>query len=136
MVRIIIYSVVIVIVFFLIAIKWITSQAALYQTELGSQLREEFGFSHGSPYIQSGTDKVEVFTIYPKPNSFMHDVGFSKGDIIVSESITGFYKLLYKSKGKKVSVNTVSGGDGPPLVDREVKTLTFHIPNGTNSKSE
>lgn len=134
--RIILYSLVVVFVFFLIATRWIANQAAFYQTEIGPQLREEFGFNHGSPYIQAGTDKVEVFTIYPKQNGFMHNVGFNEGDIIVSESITGFYKLLYQSKGKKVSVNTLMGGDGPPLDNREVKTLTFHVPNGVNQKSK
>ena len=134
--RIITYSIVLVIAFFLISIRWIASQAELYQRELGTQLREEFRFSHGSPYIQSGRERIEVFTIYPEPNGFMHDAGFNNGDIIISESITGFYKLLYKSKGKKVSVDVVGGGDGPPLVDRDIKTLTFRVPDRINVNGE
>lgn len=116
------------IVLLLILIWWITSQAQLYQSEYGPGLRREFHFNHGSPYIVVEGERKEVFTIYPKLGGLLYEAGFRDGDIIVSESITGFYKLLYHSRGRQASVDVVDGGDGPPLEERELRVITFNIP--------
>ena len=107
---------------------WTVSQALLYQSEYGPELNSELGFIHGSPYVYAGGKTVEVFTIYPIKGGFLDKVGFREGDIITSESITGFYKLLYHSRGKSISVRMVNGGDGPPISKREIKSLTFTVP--------
>ncbi len=122
------------IVLLLILIWWITSQAQLYQSNYGPGLRSEFQFSNGSPYINAGGERKEVFTIYPKPGGLLHNAGFRDGDIIVSESITGFYKLLYHSRGKQVTVEVVDGGDGQPLEERELRLITFEIPAAKQTK--
>lgn len=116
------------IVLLLIVIWWITSQAELYQSKYGPELRREFQFNHGSPYIDVEGERKEVFTIYPKSGSLLYKAGFRDGDIIVSESITGFYKLLYHSRGKQVSVDVVDGGDGQPVEERELRVITINIP--------
>jgi len=107
---------------------WISNQAEIYQGEYGPELRREFGFSTGSPYIRAGEEKIEVFTIHPEKGGFMGKAGFRDGDIVISESFTGFYKLLYNSRGSAVSVKVVKGGDGPPLDQRQTRTLTFIVP--------
>lgn len=94
----------------------------------GPELRSEFGFVSGSPYVRAGEKEVEVFTIHPVKGGYLDKVGFRDGDIVTSDSITGFYKLLYNSRGETVSVQVVKGGDGAPIDQREIKTLTFTIP--------
>lgn len=109
-------------------IKWTANQAKLYQTEYGQLLREELGFTHGSPYVMAGEKKIEVFTIYPKKEKLLHAYVFREGDILISESITGFYKLLFHSKGNKDSIDVVDAGDGLPIKERDMRTLTFKVP--------
>jgi len=106
-------------------IMWIQAEAAKYQTDLGPQIRSAYGFSHGSPYIKTGDYRVEVFTVYPDAGGILERAGFRNGDIVVSENITGFYKLLYQSKAKEVTVTVVDGGDGPPVEQRKTRVVSF-----------
>ena len=113
---------------FLIWAWWTSSQAHLYQSEYGYEIRREFGFTHGSPYVSTGKKEIEVLTIHPVKGGYLDKVGFRDADIVTSESITGFYKLLHKSRGRTISVQVVNGGDGAPIDQRETRTLTFEIP--------
>ena len=107
---------------------WTSSQAHLYQSKYGPELRNEFGFASGSPYVRAGEKEIEVFTIHPAKGGFLDKVGFMDGDIVTSESITRFYKLLYNSRGRTISIQVVKGGDGPSIDLRETRTLKFTIP--------
>lgn len=108
--------------------RWIAYQASLYQGERGPELRRELGFGVGSPYIQTGDRRTEVFTIYPVADSVMETAGFRNGDIVLSTSITRFYKLLYHSRGKSVTVEVVKGGNGVALDQRKLRVITFMVP--------
>jgi len=107
---------------------WTVSQAQIYQSKYGPEIRSEFGFTHGSPYVSAGRKEIEVLTIHPAKGGYMDKVGFRDGDIVTSESITGLYKLLHNSRGETVSVQVAKGGDGLPINQRETRTLTFTIP--------
>ncbi len=107
---------------------WTVNQAQLYQSKHGPEIRSEFGFAHGSPYVHAGKKEIEVLTIHPVKGGYLDKVGFRDGDIVTSESITGLYKLLHNSRGETISVQVVKGGDGAPIDQRETRTLTFEIP--------
>lgn len=108
---------------------WTTYQGQKYQSHLGGDLRERLGFTHGSPYVIAGEEKIEVFTVYPEADGFLYAAGFRSGDIVTSESITGFYRLLYQNAGKPVSVVVVPGGDGPPISLRKKRKFEFTLPD-------
>ena len=107
---------------------WDRYQHTLYQGEYGPELQAEFGFDHASAWIQAGDEKVEVFTIHPFPGGYMDKIGFKDGNIIISCSITEFYKMLYTERGRPISVDLVEGGDGLPIESRKIKTIQFLVP--------
>lgn len=104
---------------------WVSSQARYYQVELGPSLEEKYGFNTGSPMVIAGGDPVEVLTIYPKAGGLMETAGFENGDIVLSTSLTGFYKSLSESKGV-LNIEVVSGGDGAPIGERDRRTITLN----------
>jgi len=108
-------------------IVWTKTNATKYQTELGPQIRGKFGFAHGSPYIKAGDKHIEVFTIHPKTDGLLHKAGFKDGDIVVDQTITDFYKMLYHAKGKVVEIKVVDGGDGLPIAQRKTRTISFKV---------
>ena len=65
---------------------WTVSQAQIYQSKYGPEIRSEFGFTHGSPYVSAGRKEIEVLTIHPAKGGYMDKVGFRDGDIVTSES--------------------------------------------------
>jgi len=96
----------------------------------GPQVRENsrLAFHHGSPYIRAGGELVEVFTLYPKPESPLALAGVWAGDIVVSHTIREFYKLLHGGRGTSISITVVDGGDGPPLAERTARTVEVQVP--------
>ncbi len=109
-------------------VGWILVEAGVYQVMYGPGLEQQFGFTHGSPYVDSGGDYREVFTLHPTKDGNLSKAGFEDGDIVRSHKITGFYKLLHQSKGKTVSVTVVEGGDGIRIEDRKERVLTINVP--------
>lgn len=99
-----------------------------YQYRLAPIIQKELEFKHGSPYINVEGSMIEVFTIHPKKNGAISKSGIKDGDIVISESITSFYKLLSESNGKKVTVIVVDGGDGPPLDKRKQRVANIKTP--------
>lgn len=105
---------------------WSTSkQAHYYQTELGPELRQQYGFSTGTPVIKAGDKTVEVLTIYPEKNGLIDKAGVKSGDIILSTTLTGFYKSLHQ-KNFPISYYVVNGGDGEPIQARPRRTITIN----------
>jgi len=97
---------------------------------LGPQVREDsrLAFHHGSPYIRAGGELVEVFTLYPKPESPLASAGVRAGDIVVSHTIQEFYKLLHEGRGASISITIVDGGNGRPLAERTARTVVVQVP--------
>ena len=104
-------------------------QAHYYQSTLGSQLERELGFTHGSPYLRLGDDSREVFTLHPTPGGVLADAGIRDGDIVLGHTITNFYRLLHERRGSSVTVRVTDGGNGPPIAQRPIRSVTFSIPS-------
>jgi hypothetical protein len=104
---------------------WASKQAQHYQTELGPQLRQQYGFATGTPIINAGGKRIEVLTVYPEKGGLIEKSGFKKGDIILSTSLTGFYQALHEQQFPLTFV-VVDGGDGKPINDRTKRTIIFN----------
>jgi hypothetical protein len=67
---------------------------------------------------------------YVAPEGIFSRAGFVEGDIIVDDLWLGqLYRVLHRSRGTAMSLHVVQGGDGPPIAEREVRELTFTVPN-------
>lgn len=110
----------------LVGIIYVTAEMFYY---LGKPLEDDLGFRHGSPYLRCGDSIQEVFTIEAiVPGGIFDQAGIRDGDIVMGPSITGFYKLLHRNRGKEVTVHVVDGGDGPSLDDRPQRRIAFVVP--------
>jgi hypothetical protein len=128
MIKIIIRSLVYItfglVIVFLIFGWWTAKQAHHYQTELGPELRQLYGFSTGTPIVKAGDEYIEVLTIYPEKGGVIEKAGFKNGDIILSTTLTGFYQALHQ-KSYPISYNVVNGGDGIAMAKRTRRTVTI-----------
>ena len=108
----------------------IMREAYYYQCVLGKPLERELGFEHGSPYIHSGDEFIEVMAFENiKPGGIFDLAGIKKGDIPIDDlSITEFFRMLENARGTEVTITVVSGGDGPPLEERPARKVTFKVP--------
>ena len=103
---------------------WVSDQAARYQTELGPQIRERFGFATGTPMVRAGNKSLEVLTLYPEPGGVMETAGVRQGDIVLSSSLTGLYRQLDKMDGE-VRIIVAEGGDGLPIEERPSREISL-----------
>jgi len=103
-------------------------QARYYQSVIGSVLDHDLGFRHGSPYFIFGDDSSEVFTLHPQPGSLMSAARVRDSDIVLDHSITGFYRTLHERRGSTIAFRVTDGGDGVPIAQRPVRTITLQIP--------
>ncbi len=110
-------------------VLWVEDQARTYQTELGPEIERQFGFVHGTPYISAGENRIEVLTVHPVPGGRLARAGFMAGDIVISENISSFYKLLHESGDTAISIDVVNGGDGAPIQQRSIRTLIVNDKN-------
>ncbi len=112
---------------------WIPAEACYWQLHRGMPLEEDLGFTHGSPYVWIGDSEwgTEVMTLEKvSPSGVLAKAGIKEGDIPLDDlSITEFYRMLVRSRGKTVTIKVVPGGDGPPLNERPVRTVTFRVPD-------
>jgi hypothetical protein len=112
---------------------WIPAVACYWQLYRGIPLEKDLGFSHGSPYVkiensQWGTEVMTLERI--DPSGIFAQAGIKEGDIPLDDlSITEFYRMLERSRGKEVTIMVVPGGDGPALNERLVRTVTFKVPD-------
>jgi hypothetical protein len=112
-------------------VVYIIVEAFYYQEHLGKLLERDLGFRHGSPYVRCSGSACEVLTLEAiTPGRIFDQAGFREGDIVKGLSITGFFKLLHKNRGKVVTVCVIDGGDGPPLEERPERLITFSVPAG------
>lgn len=103
-------------------------QAHYYQGVIGSFLERDLGFRHGSPYFTFGDDSFEVFTLHPQAGGGMAAAGVRDSDIVLDHSITDFYRALHEHRGSTITFRVTDGGDGNPIAQRPIRTITLQIP--------
>ena len=54
----------------------------LYQVKIGADLRRDLAFRHETPTIMSGSEREEVFALYPEVGGVMDRAGVEEGDIV------------------------------------------------------
>ena len=124
----------------LIGLSWLQMQfsisvlrAELYEIVVGNRFRAQTGFRHGSPYIKLGNQTQEVLTV--NTAGALMDAGIKDGDIFVEPATaTELYRQFELHRGNTMEIQVVTGGDGPPLRERQIKTITFHVPEDTVMK--
>jgi len=116
----------VIIIVFLCYGWWVSSQAHYYQTELGPELRERYGVATGTPYLSFGDESREVLTVHPVPGGAFDAAGFKQGDIVLSTTLTTFYRTLSASEGE-VIFRVVAGGDGEAIELRPVRQLKLGL---------
>jgi hypothetical protein len=112
---------------FIVFSVYTARQACFYQAVIGTGLQHQLGFTHGSPYILAGHDRVEVFSVHPRPDGAFAAAGVHDGDIVLSHRITDFYRALHEHRGSRFSFRVTDGGDGAPITQRPVRTVTLDI---------
>ena len=100
----------------------------LYQVKLGGDLRRDLAFRHETPTIMSGSEREEVFALYPEVGGAMDRAGVEKGDIVVSMSVTEFYRLAANSRGLAFGFSVIEGGNGVPLAHRKPRLVILPVP--------
>lgn len=110
---------------------WIVAEAAYYQGRKAKRLEDDLGFRHGSAYPRcNGRTHLGVLCIEAvTPGGVLERAGFRPGDLIPALTITGFFKLLYRGRGREVEVTVIASGDGPELDERPSRTLRFLVPS-------
>lgn len=99
-----------------------------YQERLGDALRRDLAFRHETPLIMSGSERREVFALYPEWDGAMARAGVEEGDIVVRMSVTEFYRLAESSRGLAFVFTVVAGGNGIPLRNRERRMVVLSVP--------
>ena len=119
---------------FILVVGGFTREMAT-QIRLGPDLQQELGFRLGSPYIFVNGRGVEVMGLNAvQPGGAFAQAGFRTGDIFIERrSIGELYSLLEASRGKRVTLCVVPGGNGPPLDQRPVRSITFSMPQEKRS---
>ena len=103
-------------------------EANRFQGEVAQELGRSLGFSHGSPYLIIEGEGEEVFTLHPKPDSIMSKAGVKDGDIVLSYSITEFYRALHDHRGSTLNFRVADGGDGGSIEHLTVRSVNLAIP--------
>jgi len=103
--------------------------AEFYQLH-GVRLQRDLGFKHGSPYVRVGGSTREVMTIDEVvPDGPFARAGIQPADIVLDpKSIDSLYRALEGARGATLQITVVPGGDGPPLEERQARTLTLEVP--------
>ncbi|MBL4852271.1 MAG: hypothetical protein JKY90_08350 [Gammaproteobacteria bacterium] len=104
---------------------WINNQAQLYQIERAPQVEATYGFTVSTPQIRVDDRRRQVITIQPNKNGLLYVAGFRENDILLSHQMTAFYKALYHQNSDTLHFNVLDGGDGLPLNQRELRTITL-----------
>jgi hypothetical protein len=74
-------------------------------------------------------DSNEVIALACKPDGILWKAGQRDDDILLDKKMIGQYCTRWNSsRGQRVTFRVVSGGNGPRLEDREIRTITFMMP--------
>ncbi|MBL1294028.1 MAG: hypothetical protein COB61_009165 [Thiotrichales bacterium] len=104
---------------------WIGQQTELYQVELAPEIEATYGFKISTPQVRVHDRRRQVLAIHPEKNGLLYQAGFRDNDILLSHQITALYQALYNQQNQTLSFNVIDGGDGPPLNERELRTITL-----------
>lgn len=101
-----------------------------------ANLQQELGFRHSTPVYVVGGQRVEVFALSSvQPNSVFAKAGLKSGDVVLefqgSNAINEFYEFLETSRGKRITLRVVAGGNGLALAKRPVRNINFIVPAKT-----
>ena len=108
---------------------FIIQQANYYQGELAPILNRDLGFNHDSPYVSVVDNRYEeVFRLDPWAGKIFAKAGVKERDIGRDYSITGLYRALHKHRGEEFTFRVTDGGDGIPIKDRVIRSITIRIP--------
>lgn len=107
---------------------WIGEQTKLYQIARAPQIEAAYGFTASTPQVRVHDKRRQVFAIHPDEKGLLYAAGFRDHDIILSHQMTAFYKALYHQADKTLSFKIIDGGDGLPLNQRELRTITLTPP--------
>jgi hypothetical protein len=98
-----------------------------------TDLQHDLGFHHGTPYYNingTGTEVINVSSV--QRGGVFAQSGFKVGDVFLdfhsNNSINDLYAHLESSRGKTITLRVVSGGNGLPLAQRSVRSITFTVP--------
>lgn len=94
-------------------------------------LQEALGFTHTTPYVRAGTERVEVLAVQSiDPEGIFARSGVHAGDIILwqGHDVRQFYETLKRHRGKQIEITVVPGGDGPSLRIRPTRTVLLAVP--------
>jgi hypothetical protein len=104
------------------------------QDKTQADLQRDLGFRHGTPYYiinGTGTEVLDVSVV--QPSGVFAKAGFKARDIFLDlrsrNSIHELYALLEESRGKTITVRVVPGGNGLPLTQRPIRSITLKVPS-------
>jgi len=107
---------------------WKTKQSQYLQGEVAPKYKELLGFTYGTPYVKAGSDRVEVFTLYPESGGALEHQGVRDGDIVLEMRINDLFKALDSNRGGQISIQVVNGNDGSPIKERPIRNIMIPVP--------
>lgn len=119
---------------FFVWVVYVFASAFYWQVHIGGPLERDLGFRYGRARIlENGSLSHRMLTIEEAyANGVMHKAGFRRGDIVLNLSGNARYQLLHRNRGGEVTMQVVDGGDGSPVEERPIRTITFHVPVAKN----
>jgi hypothetical protein len=113
----------------LVAFAWEMGSAFYWQGRVGYPLEQRLGFRLGTPYIRTDDGRThEVRALEVLPGGAFERAGFRNGDIVRDIGLNAFFRTLRDHAGREVTIPVVQGGDGPPLMTREVRVVRIALP--------
>lgn len=116
-------------------VLWIFGQAMYWQVMVGTPIKNELGFTHGSPYVRAGDRTIEVLTFEQvSPSGIVGRAGIQNRSIPVSVAgktrlgCTTLYRILEASRGQTIEIKVVPGGDGEDIAFRPVQSILVEMP--------
>jgi len=117
---------------FLIAFCLVASLSVGCNNKVQTDLERDLGFRVGTPYYNingKGTEVMDVQSV--QPSGVFAKAGFRAGDVFLdfrsNNSINELYRHLAASRGKTITLCVVPGGNGLPLAQRSVRSITFKV---------
>jgi len=107
---------------------WITKQSQHWQGDVAPRYKDLLGFVYGTPYVRAGSERIEVFSLYPESGSVLEHQGVRDGDIVLDMRINDLFKALDSNRGGQINISVTKGGDGPPIEERSVRNIIIPVP--------
>lgn len=114
-----------------------TGHNAWIEHTLGSQIERELGYRHFTPTIEVLDSPRKVIAVKSiTPGGLFARSGIRPNDILLlTSSLSNFYLELDSSRGKTITLVTVSGGDGTRPNGRPSRVIRFIMPGRPRDKN-